>query len=123
MNREILKQAGIEYESGIRRYLDDAEVYELLLIDFCSDDQLRRSTEAFIKKDRKRLLEIVHEVKGTSSNLDMARLCEAASELVLALRDSRSDKGRIEELYRKYADVYAESKEAVKRAHTDGVSG
>lgn len=116
MNAELLKKAGIEYARGVERYLNDAEMYEMLLCDFCADDQLPRSQAAFAQRDGGLLLSVAHEVKGTASNLDMERLFGAASALVTALRDAKPDWNDLDSLFEEYENAFTEAKEAVAKA-------
>lgn len=116
MNEDILMKAGVDYRKGVKRYLGDSEIYELLLLDFCADKQMQRSDDALKHGSRDELLEVAHEVKGTAANLDMLRLSEASSALVTALRDPASSDVQIEQLYGRYRQAFAEAKKAVKAA-------
>ncbi len=52
MDREILKQAGIDYERGAARFSGDTELYEALLEAFLTqDDSFDGVPEAFARRD------------------------------------------------------------------------
>ena len=86
MNREILKQSGIDYDRGVKRFLGDVDLYEEVLLDFINDTALSEAKKAFEREDYKSLTERIYELKGSSGNTDMTALFQATSALVVLLR-------------------------------------
>jgi len=86
MNSEILKSAGIDFEKGVARFLDDRQLYESILETFLDDDTLFRGKRSLEKEDYKDLYECVHMLKGVAGNTDMTQLYRNASALCDYLR-------------------------------------
>ena len=86
MNVDMLKKAGINYESGVSRFMDDAKLYESVLERFLQDTTLQRASAALDSFDEAEMMKAVHEVKGVSANMDMMDLYAASSALTQLLR-------------------------------------
>lgn len=88
MDAEKLRQSGIDFDSGVRRFVGDRELYETVLKAFLNDTLLERASAAFDQNDRQALLSAVHELKGASGNSDMTELFSACCRLLVLLRSS-----------------------------------
>lgn len=116
MNSEIIKKYGIDYESGVRRFIGDRDLYELVLRSFLDDKILDDARLAMKHKDYHRLFECAHEIKGSSSNADMYELCSASGKLVELLRNGNYDDISVEECFDCFVTAYERAKEGIKLA-------
>lgn len=116
MNIELLKESGIDYDNGLKRFLDDEAFYEHVLIAFLDDTSLERAIKAFSDKNFKQLFDCAHEVKGTSGNLDMKELYSSACELVEELRGGIYNENNIAPKFEKFRNCYLAVREAIIRA-------
>ncbi len=81
-----LRDAGIDYEDGLRRCAGNDTLYERLLGMFAQDTNYAESLEAFGRQDWDELFSHMHEIKGMSSNLSMTDVYADAAEIVALLR-------------------------------------
>lgn len=81
-----LRDAGIDYEDGLRRCAGNDTLYERLLGMFAQDTNYAESLEAFDQGDWDGLFSHMHEIKGMSSNLSMTNVYADAAEIVALLR-------------------------------------
>ncbi len=86
MNSEILRNAGIDFDKGVARFLGDRMLYERILITFLSDTTFARGRAAFEKENYKGLQEAIHTMKGVAGNTDMGVLFLTAAVLCEYLR-------------------------------------
>jgi len=89
MDIETLKKAGIDYDSGIRRILDDRDLYESMLTMFLDDDHMAAAGQALAQGDYHELFEHMHALKGVCGNLDMKDCYQAASVLTELVRPGK----------------------------------
>ncbi len=120
MNINTLKQAGIEYDKGLKRCMGDAELYELVLVSFLDEDLLHKSNEAYETKDYKSLYECAHNIKGLSGNTDMTELYETSSALSALLKYADApDAEVLSDLYTAMCMAYQRTYDAIERAMGD----
>lgn len=86
MNQEILVASGINYASGVARFLGDSQLYERLLIAFEKDHSFTQAKAAFEQHDYETLLQCVHALKGVTGNMDMTELYRISGALTELLR-------------------------------------
>lgn len=86
MDIGILKKHGIDYQAGVKRFMDDSRFYEHMLNEFLKDDNLEKAAEAFALRDYRQLFERAHALKGVSGTLDMTELFHSAGMLTEYLR-------------------------------------
>lgn len=119
MNTETLKKAGINYDSGVKRFLGNSGLYEDMLVMFTEDNTCARAEQAYDEGKMKEFSEAVHEVKGVSGNLDMTELYDVSRRLMDELRSQSPDAGVIKELFTRFRDEYVSVKEAINNARSD----
>lgn len=88
MNKADLLNSGIDYEAGVKRFMNDHELYEGMLTAFLFDDTFSKVSEAYKAHDYVALFAQSHTLKGVSGNLDMTVLYHMASELTEYLRNN-----------------------------------
>lgn len=86
MNADILKNAGIDYDGGVKRFLGRAPLYLKTLAKFPKNDTMDRVRADYEKRDREALLQDSHELKGMCGNMSMTKLYLAADAVVTLLR-------------------------------------
>ena len=110
MNAARLRAAGIDYDAGVKRFLGDTDLYELVLQTFLQDTTLERAEAAFSDKQRDALFACVHELKGSSGNADMTVLYHATCALVELLRAGASTDEEIAESFQQFQTAYLSAK-------------
>ncbi|HPE96146.1 MAG TPA: Hpt domain-containing protein [Bacillota bacterium] len=117
MNKAILIEHGINYDSGLRRFLDDTELYEKMLEAFLSDDSYKKILKAYSENNMKSLFDDVHTLKGTSGSLDLERLYKASCALSDYLKfNSTPDKGLVNAMYLQLQKAYDFTVEGIRLA-------
>ncbi len=86
MDVDRLCAAGINYKSGVARFLGDAGLYETVLKTFLTDDTWPHAKEAYKARDYHALFESAHSLKGIAGNIDMTDVYRASSVLTEILR-------------------------------------
>lgn len=121
MNREILEKSGIDYTAGVKRFMDDSELYERVLTAFLSDDSFSNASQAFSRGDNKALFEQTHALKGVCGNLDMTALYRASGELAEYLRHNESpDKAVVGALFERLRSAYCQAADGIRAASERG---
>lgn len=92
MNKDVLAQAGIDFDGGLERFSGRAEIYTKYLKKFPDDKYYPSLLEALEKKDVEEAFVNAHSLKGTAGNLSLNDFYEAVSSLVEALRENDIDK-------------------------------
>ena len=121
MNVERLKDAGVEYDRGVKRFMGRAHLYEKTLSKFTSDTTFSRMREAYASGDRERLLADVHEFKGMCGNIALPPLYEAADEMVRLLRSGACTDEALAAVYGRLETEYHTVHEAVLAAMEDSL--
>lgn len=116
MNVAKLTSAGIDYASGVARFLGDTALYELVLTTFLADPMLEQARAAYARKDRTALLNCVHDIKGSSGNADMTRLYLASSALVALLRSESYTDAALDKGFQAFEQAYLLAKEGIRDA-------
>lgn len=91
MNTEILKKAGIDYDQGVRRFLNRADVFERMLLSFSDDSGFANAGVLLADKNYDGFFECIHGIKGISANLSMHEVFALSDEIVSLLRAERYD--------------------------------
>lgn len=119
MNYTILRESGIDVETGLARCLNDREFYEQFLMMFLEDTSFERARAAFEQKDYKELFKCAHELKGVSGNAGLSELYDAVSPLVDLVRGGSADDGEAAALFERVSEAYERARDGVARA-TEG---
>ena len=114
MKIKQLESAGINYRSGVKRFLDDEELYESTLQLFLKDDLLDRAMKAYENKDYEALFDCAHEGKGSCGNLDIIVLYDLSSKIVELLRHDKKYSEELTVLYKEFVEKYQNVKKYIK---------
>lgn len=116
MKLEPLAQAGIDYEAGLRRFMNDKAMYQAVLGAFLRDDVIARVREAYASGDRERLKAAVHEAKGSSGNGGFTAVYDQASALMTLLRGESYTDDELTAAYQRFVDTYMRAWNGIKAA-------
>lgn len=116
INAELLSKTGISYAAGMRRFMNDAELYEAVLTAFAGEDILERAAAAYSAGDNEKLLMVVHEAKGSGGNAGLDRVYAEASALVALLRCGSFTEDELTEDYERFADAYTVARDGIRAA-------
>lgn len=113
MNKELLEQAGINYDGGVAQCVGNIALFESLLLKFSIDDAPKRAEQYYNEKNYDKLFEVVHEVKGVSGNLCMKSLFSVASRFTEILRENDYTNSDFEELYSQFLSTIIATSKAI----------
>lgn len=114
MNEQILIDAGIDYEGGLRRCAGNAGLYEHLLEMFLGDTSFEEAQQSMADKDYKELFSHVHEIKGMSGNMSITDVYETSSNVVALLR--AEDYDAIPQAFDEMKAAYGKAVSAIEKA-------
>ena len=120
MNVALLKNAGVDYDRGVKRFAGRAQLYERTLGKFQRDGTFARIRAAFEAGDRETLLASAHEFKGMCGNIALPTLYEGADALVRMLRAGGYSEEALAGAYSRLAADYQTVYRAVCAAAEDG---
>lgn len=89
-----LKDAGMDTDAALRRFVGSADLYGKFLNKFPEDDNFGKILPAFEKNDFETGLTAVHTLKGVSGNLGLTRLYGACSNTVVLIRAGKYDEAK-----------------------------
>ncbi len=92
MNREILIDCGIDYDGGVEKFMDEAELYERLLMEFPQDNTFDEAKECIEKGDYDGAAKAVHAMKSVTGTLSMNGLYRLCSRTVDFIRNGELQK-------------------------------
>lgn len=119
MDKTILAEHGIDYDAGVRRFMDDSALYEEMLCAFCREDELAAAEQAFRAGDTEGLFMQAHAIKGVSGNLDMPALYRASGMLTEALRNHAvPPAAQLEALFSQMARAHRSATAGIKEANS-----
>lgn len=111
MDNDKLKNAGIDWEDGVRRCGGDSALYERLLGMFANDNNFNEAVEALKAADYEAFFSYTHEIKGMSGNLSISDVYADSSEVVALLR--AKDYEAIGAAFEKLRSSYSQAIEAI----------
>ncbi len=116
IKKDILLEAGIDYEAGLTRFMNDEELYCTVLTAFIEEDACERATAAYKVKNMRGLLEAAHDAKGICGNVGLNGAYEKASALVLLLRGNIYTDDELTQSFSDFARAYGDAQNAIKAA-------
>lgn len=92
-NQDVLKSYGVDYELTMDRFMGNEALYVKILCKLGSDANASVLNRAIINGDLSEAFNAAHALKGVASNLGLAPLCTAVSEILEPLRrqENRDD--------------------------------
>lgn len=114
---EILKNAGIDPESAIERFMGNEALYLKFLFRFPDDENYQNLCRFIEQQDCKNAFTTAHTLKGVCGNLSIKRMETILSEQVEYLRNGDLQKGR--DMMPQLEEVYDRVKEAINELRED----
>ncbi|MCR5758587.1 MAG: Hpt domain-containing protein [Selenomonas sp.] len=111
--KQILSDAGADYNKGLERFMGNVALYHKFLLKFLDDTSFASFKESFAAGDLELAGKTVHTLKGTAGNLSLMRLYGAADEMVQAIRGGKS-MVELEPLAKQVKEVYEETCNAIR---------
>lgn len=112
MNRYKLFKAGVDVNQGLKRFDNNKEFYESLLVYFLNDTNYIELQNAMKEKNVKKAFGHAHALKGVTGNLSFTRLYGALIPFVEKLREG--DYQGAQELYGEVQAAYEVVEDAIK---------
>ena len=94
---DLMEKLEIDATGVMNRFSNNGELYQRFLFKLPQDNSFPEAAKAKADGDWKRMETAVHTLKGVSANLGLHRICNASTELLLAIRNE--ELGRIDPLY------------------------
>ena len=91
MDERKLRDAGIDYDAALARFVGKREIYEKYLTKFLEDTHVQDALTALEQRDYGEVLEQTHALKGLAGTLGMTELFEVSADIVRDLRNEVSD--------------------------------
>jgi HPt (histidine-containing phosphotransfer) domain-containing protein len=113
MDRQILKDSGIEYEQGLEKFLDMEDLYNGLLKDFLDDNSFEEAKAAVEAMDYDTVHKTVHAMKSVTGTLCMNELYEKCCEVIDYLRNARLNE--MEQAFKEAYELYQKVTEGIKK--------
>lgn len=100
MDEDMLRSAGIAYDTALARFVGKHEIYEKYLVKFLEDSFVEDAIKAYENKDIDIVLEQTHALKGVAGTLGITALYEMSAQIVSDLRKGDQDnlKQKLEQL-------------------------
>lgn len=114
MKKDVLVQAGIDYDDGVRRCGDNPDLYARLLGLFLDDDNFAEAEKSLADKDYETLFERTHEIKGMSGNMSITDVYRCSSDVVALLR--AKDYDSIPAAFDELGEAYDKAMKAIEAA-------
>lgn len=92
MDRQKMLEAGINYDTGLARFVGKVPLYEKYLYQFVEDTHFSQLKQEMERKDYNAAFKTAHALKGVIGTLSMDRLFAAVSDVVEALRSRDIEK-------------------------------
>lgn len=91
MDENKLRDAGIDYDHALGRFVGKKDLYEKFLTKFIDDEHVDGAKKAYANKDYNEMLEQTHALKGVAGTLGMDALYRASADIVDTLRAENYD--------------------------------
>lgn len=113
MNKKILVECGVEYEEGLKKFMNKTELYDRLLKNFLSENSFELACEQEKAKDYNGLSKSMHAMKSATGTLSMNRLYEMCCKINKDIRE-----GSLNNVSSDFAEAYNEYKKICEGIRT-----
>ena len=121
MNARILTGAGIDYESGVRRFAGVARLYEKSHNKFPQDATFARLRADYESGDAAQLRLDAHEFKGMCGNISLQNLYRASEALLALFRADAWAQNDLDAAFAGLERAYNETVQAIREAAEVGI--
>ncbi|MBE6872397.1 MAG: histidine kinase [Ruminococcus albus] len=108
-----LENCGVDYREGLEKFMDEAELYEGLLVDFLTENTFDEAKKCLESGDRDGFIKAFHAMKSVTGTLSMNRLYRLCFDTVEAVRSG--DEVRARENFGKAYSAYRRIAECISR--------
>ena len=110
MDKEKLKEVGIDIDSALQRFMGNEALMEKFLLRFEEDQAYADLVEAVAKQDAEKAVTASHTLKGVSGNLSMTELYALTTKKVDLLREGKAQEAfammsQIQAVYERLVEV------------------
>ena len=112
--KQTLCNVGVDYSKGLERFMGNVALYHKFLVKFLDDGSYADFVQAFADGDIEKAGKCVHTLKGTSGNLSLMGLFNAADNMVQAIRAGKS-RDELAQLAEEVQQVYEKNCEAIRQ--------
>lgn len=107
MDFSLLKQAGIDTDSAVKRFMGNEALYAKMLKKFLEEPTYENLVRAVSEGNGKAALEASHTLKGICGNLAMDKLYELFTQQVVLMRADKWDEayGMMAEITENYTKI------------------
>lgn len=110
MDKEKLKEVGIDIDSTLQRFMGNEALMEKFLLRFEEDKAYADLVEAVATQDAEKAVTASHTLKGVSGNLSMTELYALTTEQVRLLREEKIQEAfdmmpQIQAVYKKLVEA------------------
>lgn len=91
MDENRLREAGVDYDAALARFVGNRDIYERYLEKLLTDTHTIEAETALSAGDYEEVLEQTHALKGLAGTLGMKGLYEISTDIVKDLRDGNRE--------------------------------
>ncbi|MDL2215841.1 Hpt domain-containing protein [Ruminococcaceae bacterium OttesenSCG-928-N02] len=102
--KEFYDEIGADYNAVLTRLMGNEAFIKKYLVKFLEDTNFEGLTQAVNKEDYPAVEVHAHTLKGLCSNLELTALCDATTDMVVAVR--AQDHARIAPLFEQAQQAY-----------------
>ena len=117
MDKIVLNNYGIDYDSAVERFMGNQKLYERLLKEFIIENEFTKAAEALEKKEYEKAYSFIHSMKGITGNLSINRLYEKCCKVVEVLVKKEYEK--VSESFDSLMRSYEEACRGIIKASED----
>lgn len=92
--KKLLEQAGVNYTSGLERFMNNEAMFQRFLKKFAQDDSYNQLCNALSTGDCEAAFRAAHTLKGVAGNLSMDTLFHALTSQTEQLRSGDLESAR-----------------------------
>lgn len=101
--KAALRDAGLDTDTAINRFMGNENMYEKFLVKFINDKNFDAISSAMDNQDWDSMFAALHTLKGVSGNLEMTHLFQACSDAVCYFRNN--DNKNLQEVQALYGHI------------------
>lgn len=107
MDEDRLREAGVDYDAALARFVGRRDIYEEYLKELLTDTHETEAEAALEAGDYDEVLEQVHALKGLAGTLGLKELYEIGTDIVCDLRNQKREKlgEKLEQLKKEWERV------------------
>lgn len=104
---KMLKECGVDYDEGLERFMNEAALYDELLINFLTDNAFDEAKRCIDAGDLKGAEAAVHAMKSTTGTLSMNKLYKLCCTTMDAIHNCDADVMSItfSQAYKNYLEI------------------